>query len=250
MIECIVVDDEKIILDELCTLIGQTEAVVKGAFQDPYEAFESIKALRPDAIFCDIEMPGLNGIELARKIAAFDPEIQIVFVTAYEQYALKAFEVCAVHYILKPLTFEKINEAVRRVVRVRQMSVEKGEVGKPKVVKSKTGAADRISVKERDNVIIIKIPDIVYLKSEDGRTVVVTKTGSYQSRTGLRFWENKLRGLDFIRCHRSFIVNANYITKMVHVLGEYKELILDYCDANIPISRQKISAVKEWMGIM
>jgi DNA-binding LytR/AlgR family response regulator len=250
MIKCIVVDDEKIILDELCTLIGQTEAVVEGAFSDPYEALESISTIRPDAVFCDIEMPGMNGIELARKIATYNPQIQVVFVTAYEQYALKAFEVCAVHYILKPLTFEKIDGAVKRVLRVRRMSEEKGEVDKPVVVKSKTGAVDRISVKERDNVIILKVPDILYLKSEDGKTVIITKGGSYQSRTGLRFWESKLRKFDFIRCHRSFIVNANYITKMIHILGEYRELILDYCDANIPISRQKVNTVKEWMGIM
>ncbi len=249
MMTGIAVDDEKIILEELCTMIRQTEIELLRAFQDPLEALEGMKSLRPDVVFLDIEMPGLNGIELARKIADFAPKIQIVFVTAYEQYALKAFEVSAVHYLLKPLTQEKISEAVERIRRVLQMNEIKGEIGKPDIVTGKTSPTDRITVKDRDNVIIIKIADIIYLKSEDGKTTLVTIKGSYESRNGLQFWEGRLTELGFIRCHRSFIINTNYITKMIHVLGEYKEIVLDYCDVNIPISRQKVSAIKEWLGI-
>lgn len=246
---CIVVDDERIILDELCAMIRQTEIKVLKAFQDPHQAFASIPGLRPDVAFLDIEMPGLNGIGLAKKIAQIDPDIQIVFVTAYEQYALKAFEVSAVHYLLKPITQDHIDEAVQRVLRVRRMNEQIGDIGKPDLVNSETGVADRITVKDRDDISIIKIPDIIYIRSEERKTVVVTKKGSYRSRTGLQFWEGRLKGLDFIRCHRSYIVNAVYITKMIHILGEYKELTLDYCDVNIPISRQKVNAIKDWLGI-
>jgi len=247
--KCIVVDDERIILDELCAMLRQTEIKVVRAFQDPREAFASIPSLKPDVAFLDIEMPELNGIELAKKIAEIDPDIQIVFVTAYEQYALKAFEVSAVHYLLKPITQEYIDEAVQRVLRVRQMNEQIGDIEKPTVVNSETGAADRIVVKDRDDISIIKISDIIYIRSENRKTVVVTKTGSYRSRTGLQFWEGRLKGLDFIRCHRSYIVNAVYITRMIHILGEYKELTLDYCDINIPISRQKVGDIKDWLGV-
>ena len=250
MITGIAVDDEKIILEELCAMIKQTEIELVSAFQDPLEALESIKSLKPDVVFLDIEMPGLNGIEMARKIAHFDPKIQIVFVTAYEQYALKAFEVSAVHYLLKPLTQDKINEAVERVRRVLQMNEVKGDIGKPEAAFGKAGTEGRISVTDRNNIFIIKLSDIIYLKSEEGRTVLVTKKGSFMSRDGLHFWEGRLTELDFLRCHRSFIINANYIIKMIHVLGEYKEIVLDYCDVNIPISRQKIGAIKDWLGIV
>ena len=247
---CIVVDDERIILDELCAMIRQTEIKVLKGFQDPYQAFASIPALTPDVAFLDIEMPGLNGIELAKKIAQIDPDIQIVFVTAYEQYALKAFEVSAVHYLLKPITQDHMDEAVERVLRVAQMNEERGDIGKPGLVNSESGMIDRISVKDRDDVIILQIPDIIYIKSDGGKTVIVTKKGSYNSRTGLQFWESKLKEVDFIRCHRSYIVNAVYITRMIHILGEYKELTLDYCDVNIPISRQKVGDIKDWLGIV
>ena len=209
-----------------------------------------MRSLKPDVVFLDIEMPGINGIELARKIANIDPEIQIVFVTAYEQYALKAFEVSAVHYLLKPLSQEKINEAVNRVHRVLRMNEIKGEIGKPDIVPGKISPSDRITVKDRDNVIIIKISDIIYLKSESGKTTLVTKKGSYESRNGLQLWESRLKEMGFLRSHRSYIVNTAYIAKMIHILGEYKELVLDYCDINIPISRQKVGAIKEWLGIV
>ena len=250
MIRCVVVDDERVILDELCSIIAQTDAVIAGAFQDPFEALNNIKNLELDMVFLDIEMPGLNGIELARKIANVDPKIQIVFVTAYEQYALKAFEVSAVHYLLKPLTQEKINEAVERVRRVMQINEVKGDIGKPEATFGKAGAEGRISVIDRNNIFIIRISDIIYLKSENGKTVLVTKKGSYMSREGLRSWEVRLKELCFIRCHRSFIINADFITKMIHVLGEYKEIVLDYCGVHIPISRQKVDAIKEWLGII
>ena len=139
MIKCIVVDDEKIILDEICAMISQTEIEVERSFQDPYKALENIRDINPDVVFLDIEMPGLNGVELAKKIALFNPEIQTVFVTAYEQYALKAFEVSAVHYLLKPLTQDKINEAVKRVIRVKQMMQDRGEVGKPELFPVRRG---------------------------------------------------------------------------------------------------------------
>ena len=249
MIKCVLVDDEKIILDELCTLIKQTKVSIAGAYQDPYKALESITETKPDVTFLDIEMPGLNGIELAKKVTKVSPETQIVFVTAYEQYALNAFEACAVHYLLKPITQKKINEALSRVQRVKMMSAELGDVNEPSFVESKAGMVDRISVKDRDNIIVIKIQDIVYLRSESGKTVIVTVNGSFKARTGIQFWENKLKNLSFIRCHRSYIVNTDYITKMIHVLGEYKELALDYCNVNIPISRQKVGVLKQWLGI-
>ena len=250
MIKCIVVDDEKIILDELCGMLAQTEVELQGAFQDPFEALEHIKSLRPDVVFLDIEMPELNGIELAKKITGFAPDTQIIFITAYEQYAIKAFEVSAVHYLLKPITPDELDEAVKRVLRVQQMNVQKGDIVKPELVAGKAGMIDKICIKDRDNVTIQKISDIVYLKSKDGKTTLVTKNGSYQTREGLRFWESRLNELNFIRCHRSYIINAAYITRMIHVLGEYKELTLDYCDLNIPISRQKVGAIKEWLGIV
>ena len=247
--KCVVVDDEQMILDELCTLLRQAGAEVAGAYQDPYAALDGVKAIRPDAVFLDVEMPGMNGMELAARIAGLDVSTQIVFVTAHEQYAIRAFEMSAVYYVLKPITPDKIGKAVTRVERVLRMNQPIGDADHPALVGTPAGSPDRLSVKVNDDYLILRIEDIIYLKSESGKTTLVTRDGSYQSRAGLASWEHWLKGADFIRCHRGYMVNAAYIKKMLHVLGEYRELVLHYCDVNIPVSRQKAGAVKKWMGI-
>ena len=249
MIRCIVVDDEKIILEELCMLLDNAEVKVEGEYQDPYEALNNIGDINPDAAFLDIEMPGINGIELAKKFINISPNTQIVFVTAYENYALNAFEVSAVHYLLKPVTQQKLDEAIRRIERVYHMSEVKSDSGSPSLLKNNEGLSDKITIKDRDNVFIIKINDIIYIKSENGKTTLVTKKGSYSTRSGMVYWERNLECYGFIRCHRSYIVNLSYVTQMLHILGEYKELVLDYCDANIPISRQKVNSIKNLLGV-
>jgi DNA-binding LytR/AlgR family response regulator len=129
------------------------------------------------------------------------------------------------------------------------MNTVQGEVGKP--ISSDTSSINdgRIIVKERNDVIVLKIADILYLNSENGKTNIVTKNGCYKSQSSLGTWENKLKSSGFVRCHRSFIVNSAYIMRMIHILGDYKELVLDYCNVNIPISRQKVNKVKAVLGI-
>lgn len=251
MIKTILVDDEIMLLGELRALIQQTGKVqVCGAYKDPYEALEKIRDTKVDAVFLDIEMPKMNGIELAKQVAKIDRDIQVVFVTAYEQYALKAFEVSAVHFLLKPVTEDRLTQAIDRIFRVKQINTFSGNINMPQFTKGNTSRNDRVSVKDGDNTFIIKTADILYLKSENRKTIIVTKSGSYKSRTSLQTWENKLNELGFIRCHRSYIVNSDYILKLIHIIGEYKELTLDYCDVNIPISRQYISNLKKKVGII
>lgn len=247
--KCIVVDDEKIILEALETAVGMAGASVAGAYQDPLEALNGIRDLHPDVVFLDVEMPGMNGIELAERISALDTDIQIVFVTAYEQYAIKAYELGAIYYVLKPVTPEKIAKALTRAMRVQTMRRTIGAVDNPVLVGSPAGMADKLSVKVRDDIVILKMQDILFIKAENGKTVLYTKDGNYTSRSGIGFWERKLQTSGFIRCHRGYIVNTSYIKKLSHIMGEYLELVLSYCDANIPVSRQRAAAVKQWLGI-
>lgn len=251
MIKSILVDDEIMLLGELRSLIEQTGKVhVCGTYNDPYEALEKIRETKIDAVFLDIEMPKMNGIELAKRIAKINQDIQIVFVTAYEQYALKAFEVSAVHFLLKPVTEDRLNQAIDRILRVKQMNTFCGDINMPHFTKGNARRNDRVSVKDGDNTFIIKTADILYLKAENRKTIMVTKNGSYKSRTSLQAWEDKLNELGFIRCHRSYIVNSDYILKLIHIIGEYKELTLGYCNVNIPISRQYVNCLKDQMGIV
>lgn len=244
------VDDEEIILNELCTIVEQNrDARVCGAFTEPEKALAAIERLKPDVAFLDIEMPEISGIEMAKRIGEMDADIYIIFVTAYEQYAMSAFDVSAVHYLLKPIAEEKMDEAIQRIKKLKQKNQAEQIAAEPEFIKNAMGALDRINVKNRDNIYIVKTNDILYIKSENGKTNIVTKKGSFSTRIGLQYWESNLKGTNLIRCHRSFIVNADYISKMVSIMGEYKELELEHCDAYIPIGRQNLSNVKDWLKI-
>ncbi len=250
MIRCIVVDDEPLILDELVGFIKESDAAVVGAYQNPQAALDEIEKTRPDIAFLDIEMPGINGIELAKMVQERWSDIHIVFVTAYKEYAVKAFGVCAIHYLLKPVDEHGVKEAINRAAKMRQMGRDLGKTESAFLVKNSAGSTDRISLSDKNDIVVIKLSEILYFTSDDNVVSVVTKSGKYKTRKNLSFWQNQLKGLDFIRCHKAYIVNANYIYKMIHILGEYKELQLNYCDVRIPISRRKLYDVKQWLGVL
>jgi len=249
MTRCIVVDDEQLIMRELLGILEECDVEVAGAYQDPRTALDEIEETKPDVAFLDIEMPEINGIELAKKMQEGNANIHVVFITAYREYAVKAFGVNAMHYLLKPVDENGIKEAIDRVTKTKLMERELGTIESLSMVKSSSGLPDRISLNDRNDIVVIKLADILYFTSDDGTISVVTKHGEYKTRKNLNFWETQLKGLDFIRCHKAYIVNANYIYKMIHILGEYKELQLNYCDVRIPISRRKARDVKTWLGM-
>ncbi len=247
MLRCIIVDDERIILNELCELAQKCGITVCGAYQNPKTALSEIDETQPDAAFLDIEMPEINGIELAEKFR--EKNIRAVFITAYKEHAVKAFGVNAIHYLLKPVRERDFIEAAERIREANEIETGLGTVQSATLIKNSNGVYDRISVKDREDVTVIKIADILYITSQSGVTSVTTKKGSYSSRKGLQFWEENLDGAGFLRCHKSYIVNTDFISKMVNVLGEYKELELNYGDVRIPISRRKAPDVKKWLGV-
>jgi len=249
MIKCIVVDDEKLILDELASFIESCNAAVVGRYINPKTAIEELSNTKPDIAFLDIEMPEINGIDAAKRIIAVSPATHIVFITAYSGYALKAFGVSAIHYLLKPVNVADIKEAIDRVKNIRKMSKGASNAESADYVKTKPKITDRITLADKEDIIVIKTEDVLYLTSQNSITSIYTKNGVYKTRKSLAFWEDVLKKADFIRCHKAYIVNANYIYKMIHVLGEYKELLLSYCDIRIPISRRKINDVKSWLGV-
>ncbi len=176
--------------------------------------------------------------------------IKTVFITAYKEHAVKAFGVSAVHYLLKPVKKEDLKEAVNRVSEAKKLETGLGEANSISFIKGSAGVSEKISIQESDDISVIKIIDILYIYAHSGNTIITTKFGTYKSRKGLQFWEERLNENGFLRCHKSYLINTEYISKMIHVLGEYKELELCYGDVHIPISRRKVKEVKDWMGVV
>jgi two-component SAPR family response regulator len=125
----IIVDNEKPALDLLARFLKtMTDVEIVGAFQKPREVLDNIELLKPDAAFLDIEMPGINGLELAMKISEINPEIDFVFVTAFDHYAVEAFEINAIDYLLKPIVEDKLQRSINRLLKKREeKKIEKGK---------------------------------------------------------------------------------------------------------------------------
>ncbi len=132
MINAVIVDDEILVLNLLKRRLMERGGInIIGEFTDPAEAIDKIPELKPDVVFLDVEMPEINGIELSTKLLEYDNEIDIVFVTAYEQYAIQAFKLNALHYILKPVDEESIDETLQRITKKkRQNGITAGHGGR------------------------------------------------------------------------------------------------------------------------
>jgi DNA-binding LytR/AlgR family response regulator len=242
MLRCIIVDDEQALISELRFSLESIDGIeVLATYTDGLQVLKRINDLDIDIAFLDIEMPEITGVELARRIKKVDSNISIIFTTAYKQYAIDAFDIGATHYLLKPIRKEKLIAAINRIIGSRDNQI--------KVIKGKTQLPEKISVKGRDSTTFIKIKDILYIESLDSKTILVTKKEKVTSKEILQFWQKELLNVGFLRCHRSYIVNTDYVYRIQKILGNVYELLLDFENVTIPVSRTNVQSVKEYLGI-
>jgi len=248
MIRTLIVDDEKfsrVSLRKLLKPYSQIEVVDEAA--DGVEAIEKIEAQKPDLVFLDIQMPGLNGFEVLRSVA-LDRKPQVVFVTAYDKYAVKAFEVDAIDYILKPidearlkLTVDKICEKGKLVegnyekIRKLLLNLDKSRAALP-----------HIPLRRGKRIVLMNPGEIHYLKSEQGVTIVVTQSGEYWTNYTLTEVEGILDEQMFFRTHRSTIINLNRIKEIVPAQsGVYDVYLNDTNRTCLPLSRDRARVLRE-----
>jgi two-component system LytT family response regulator len=213
-LKAIIIDDEERARNTLHTLLHTycPNVQVLAMCANIPEGVMSINQKRPQLVFLDIEMPEYNGFELLSFFR--DIDFQIIFVTAYNDYALKAFEVSAVDYLLKPVDIDKLKIAVEKAGK-RQDSMNMQN--KVDVLKDtfKNGQFNKIALPVSEGLLFIEVPDIVYLEAEGAYTNVWLKNGSkILVSKKMKFFEEILDARpNFFRSHRSFIVNINYLKK-------------------------------------
>ena len=219
--KCVVAEDEAILRNELLVLLAESwpELEVAAACDDGGSALEAIAAHQPDIAFLDIRMPGLTGLEVAAAAADASPATQIVFVTAYNQYAIDAFERGAVDYLLKPITRERLATTVRRVkTRLTSGGVDKATLASiieqlrttlPNESKAEPFAWITASVGKETQLVMVE--DVAYFKADDKYTVVMTATGEALIRKPIRELLDVLDPAMFKQIHRSTIVNMKAI---------------------------------------
>jgi two-component system LytT family response regulator len=210
---CVIVDDEKLARDLLKEFLeNYPEIEVLGEADQGTDAVEKIDKLKPDLVFLDVQMPGMTGFDVLEDI---EHEPYVIFVTAYDQYAIKAFEKNAVDYLLKPLDEERFRNAVSRALKRKTLEHSSIEDLLSSMKSERKGSYDtHIFVQKSEKLFNLPVDEIVYLEASGDYTIITTKTDQFVSSSGIGKLEEILNPEVFIRVHRSTIVNVNFLKEI------------------------------------
>jgi two-component system LytT family response regulator len=212
-IKCLIIDDEQLARELLREYIGHVpELTIVGEASRGREAVERIDMDKPDLIFLDVQMPGMTGFDVLDEIT-HDPHV--IFTTAYDQYAIQAFEKNAVDYLLKPIDQERFKLAVKRAI--QQISLEQNPVGellRTLKTENKTNFDSHIFVQKSEKLINLPVDEIMFLEASGDYTILTTKSDQFVSSSGIGKLEEILNPEIFIRVHRSTIINIHYLKEI------------------------------------
>lgn len=257
----LIVDDETPARDRLRTLLSDIAQdcphEIVGEAGDGRDALDAVVENQPDVVLLDVQMPGMNGIELASHMMRLkDWTPSVIFITAFDEYALKAFEVHAVDYLLKPVRAARLADAVKRAAAMRVQSTDP-RTSLAALVGALHARRRHFSVQERGRVILVPVADVIYLKAELKYVTVRTRTHEHLIEESLTSIEEEF-GDVFVRVHRNALVARNAIVgvergvQAIDSEGENDrdkvqeswQVILRDLDERLPISRRQWSVVK------
>jgi two-component system LytT family response regulator len=235
--KAILIDDERDALEMLEWIIKKNcpEVEIIAMCDSALEGLEKIKSLKPELVFLDIEMPQLNGFDLLERLGKYD--FEVIFTTAYNQFAIKALKICALDYLLKPIDGEELKTAIQKANnRKSKVSSEQLEMlmnyFKPEKPKTR-----RVALTASDHLVFVDTNDIIYCESDSnytnfflvkGEKVMISKT--------LKDVEEILEGADFFRIHASFLINMKHVSKFTRGDGGY---VVMSNNQQITVSRKK-----------
>lgn len=255
----IVVDDEQLAREELCFLLGQLGGIdVVAQASNGIEALRVIEEHAPDVVTLDIQMPGLTGFEVARRLGRAGVDSHVVFVTAYDQHAIEAFEVNAVDYLLKPVEAGRLATAIERVRKRIQSDRPSAARTKPEdlerllqLLGERQDRREQLAVKIGDRFLLIQADEVVHASVEDEVITVVTNSlsGTSNYRT-LDELQTRLDPAVFWRVHRSHLVNINKIKEIVPWFSRnYMLKMKDGKGTEIPVSRTQTKRLREYLRL-
>jgi two-component system, LytTR family, response regulator LytT len=257
-LSAVIVDDEQLARDELAYLLkDESEIEVVGQGKNGLEAVQLIKEHNPDLVFLDVQMPGLDGFGVIKKL--LDKRVplpKIVFATAFDQYAVKAFEVNAIDYLLKPFDKKRVAQSIQRARSKREGDGLPGQKidALVKMLESQKQTSTKILLKAAGRMFLVDQKDICYAWIEDGVISVVTAgPGGIEGQSNCRTLEELLDSLDanlFWRAHRSYLVNINRIREVVPWFkSSYQLRMDDKKQSEIPVSRAQTKRLRELFGL-
>jgi two-component system LytT family response regulator/two-component system response regulator LytT len=254
VLTAVVADDEQLARDELCFQLAQIDGVeVVAQAANGVEALHEISRTGPDVAFLDVQMPGLTGFEVARKLLEAGTGPSVIFVTAFDQRAIEAFEVNAVDYVLKPVDTSRLETAVLRA-RKRKGEREPLAGQLDRLVKLMAGQKDRrdqVAVKVNDRFVLVQADDIIHASLvEDSINIVTNQVSGTSNDRTLEELHARLDPEVFWRVHRSHLVNINKVKEIVPWFS--RNYILRMKDAKateIPVSRSQTRRLRDYLKL-
>ncbi len=240
----IIIDDEPLarsIIKEY--LQPYKEIKILAECNDGFEGLKAIQQFTPDVIFLDIQMPKITGFEMLELI---DEQPAVIFTTAFDEYAIKAFESNAVDYLLKPFSKERFDKAIQKYLQQKPAKQKTETV--LETASQSPAQQNRIVVKDGNKIKIIPVAQVQYLEAADDYVKIFTAEGSFLKKKTMSHFEASLQQFQFVRVHRSYIVNTQLITR-IDAYEKDSHIVLLSTGAKIPVSKAGYNKLKEVLGI-
>lgn len=246
MIKVIIIDDEPMAREIIREYLGEREVEVSGEFGDGFSGLKGIQELKPDLVFLDIQMPKLTGFEMLELIE--DPPV-IIFATAYDEYAIKAFEENAVDYLLKPFSKERFDQALEKAYLRLTTKVEDRGLSNLKASPVPSGEKlRRIVIRDRGEIHIIAVEDVTYLEAQDDYVMIYTRNRRFLKQKTMKFFEENLDKMQFLRVHRSYIVRMDKVDR-IEPYEKAAGIVIMKDGNKVPVSRTGLSRIKNVLDL-
>ncbi|MBW6491078.1 MAG: response regulator [Lentimicrobium sp.] len=246
-LKVLIIDDEPPARELVKHYLGEYQYIeIAGECENGFDALKAIQETKPNLIFLDIQMPKITGFELLELLA--DPP-QIIFTTAYDEFAIKAFELNAVDYLLKPFSADRFRMALERArTRLAEMNSDLQSPVKnltDQLEKSET-EINRIVARLGSRIVVIPVDTIHYIEAQDDYVMIYSEQGRHLKEKTMKFYETHLPSKDFIRIHRSHIVNVSQIAS-VDLYGKDTHLVVLKCGARLKASAEGYKRIREML---
>ena len=240
-----VVDDEELARRIICEYLREEPGIeVVAECNNGFDAVKAVNQQQPDLVFLDVQMPKLNGFEVLELIGR---DVVVVFVTAYDQYAMKAFDAAAVDYLLKPFDILRFRDALRRVrLRLRQTTPGPDGTELGRLARPSEQFLSRIVIRDGALVYIVTVDQLEYVEAQDDYVALRSAGKTLLKQQTISSLEQSLDPLHFVRVHRSFLLNLNCISKLELITKDTRLARLK-SGAEIPVSRAGYLRLKELM---
>lgn len=242
--KALIIDDERLARAEMLSLLNEfNEVEVIGEAKNATQAIDLIEELKPDVIFCDIQMPGMNGFEMLKELEAIP---KVVFITAYDEHALKAFEINAIDYLLKPVDPERLKETIDKLNESDDDFSSNLDLNSRK--ERKLNYEDRIFIKDGEKCFFVQLEDIRYFESKGNYVKVYFNGYKPMILRSLNSLENRLNQEHFFRANRKFIINLSWISHLENWFNGGLLITLKD-EEKIEVSRRQAIKFKDIMSI-